>query len=401
MKAAFWIAALGLAIPLYVYLAYPALLFIAGAVVQVGRDLRYLILKGDRRRRGGRLPSVSLIVAAHNEEAVIERTIRNLLSLDYPRDQLEILIGSDGSSDRTVALLRGFESDRLRVIEFAERRGKLAVITDCARSARGEVLVFSDANTLLRPDALRRLVRHFDSPRVGVVCGELRLRGPHGRSGDEGFYWRYEVTLKLLESRLDAMLGANGAIYAVRRELFPVLPAHLITDDFVIPMKIRGRGFSVVYDPEAVAVEETTDAVAGEFRRRVRIGAGNWQALWHCRELLLPWKGFVAVAFWSHKVLRWLTPFLLPPAFVASGFMTMRHPFWQAAFAAQICFYGGAAVGGLLSRGRRAPGPFRAAYYFLAINTALAIGMIRGMLGLQRPAWQRTVRGAAQGGTPS
>jgi len=398
MKVAFWVAVISLAVPVYAYVGYPAVLFVSAALVQVARDLRYLLTRNERRRRIRRLPTVSVIIAAHNEEAVIERTVRSLLAADYPSERLEVLVGSDGSTDATVSLVRRIEDDRVKVFEFAQRRGKLAVITDCARLAHGEVLVFCDANTLLQPDAIGRLVRHFDAPHVGGVCGELRLRNPEGAATDEGFYWRYEVTLKLLESRLDATLGANGAIYAVRRDLFPTLPTHLVTDDFVIPMKIRARGFSVVYDPEAVATEDAPAAVSGEFRRRVRIGAGNWQTLWHCKELLLPWRGFVALAFWSHKVLRWLTPFALVPALVASGLLISLDPLWPIMFGVQVGFYGAAAVGGLMNGNRRMPGVCRAAHYFLAMNAALALGMIRGALGLQRPTWQRTVRHAAQGG---
>ncbi len=151
-----------------------------------------------------------------------------------------------------------------------------------------------------------------------------------GRPAEEGVYWRYEVTLKILENRLNAVLGANGAIYAVRRQLFPDLPRNLITDDFVIPMKVRAGGRRVVYDPEAVAMEEAPASMGSEFRRRVRIGAGNWQALGQCAPLLLPQKGFVAFSFWSHKVLRWATPFLLVAAFAANLTLQGRcgRPCW-------------------------------------------------------------------------
>lgn len=391
MTAAFWIALISIAVPLYAYLGYPILLFAVAAIVQVARDARYLLSRDERRQHSSRRPFVSIILAAYNEEHVVERTIRNLLALDYPPDSIEILVGSDGSSDRTIALLRQFEHDRVRVLDCQERRGKLTVITECARAAKGSLLVLSDANTLLKPNAVSALVRHFDNPCVGAVCGELRLTTPDGGPAEEGFYWRYEVTLKLLESRVDSTLGANGAIYAIRKELFPILPPHLITDDFVIPMKVRARGFRVRYDPEAVACEEAPAGVSDEFRRRIRIGAGNWQALWQCRGLLLPWQGFVAVAFWSHKVLRWATPFLLIPALVANATLLSR-PFWRITFTLQALFYAGAALGGLLARRRRPAGPLRILHYFLAINVALGIGLVRGMFGLQHATWRRTAR---------
>ncbi len=190
------------------------------------------------------------------------------------------------------------------------------------------------------------------------------------------------------------MLGANGAIYAMRRELFPAMTARLITDDFVIPMKVRSRGFRVLYDPEAVALETAPAGVEDEFRRRVRIGAGNWQALWYCRDLLLPWKGFVSLAFWSHKVLRWFAPFLLVAGLAANACL-LGTAFWRVIFALQLAFYAAAAAGYALRRMRLPAGPLRIAHYFVAINLALALGLARGMLGRQRAAWERTSREAA------
>jgi len=391
MKAVFWLALVGIGIPLYTYAAYPLLLFLLAALAQTGRDVSYLLFRGERRRRSTRRPRVSIILAAYNEEAVIERTIQNCLSLEYPKELREIIIGSDGSTDRTVEIARKFESEGVRVLAFSDRRGKTTVISDCAHEAAGDVLVFSDANTIMRPDAITNLVRHFDDPAVGAVCGELRFLAHDGRPADEGVYWRYEVTLKILESRLDSVLGANGALYALRKELFPSLPASLITDDFVIPMKVRSRDFRVIYDPEAVAMEEMPARVSDEFRRRMRIGAGNLQALWHCRSLLLPWKGFAAFAFWSHKVLRWFTPFLLPVGLVCN-LLLLSEPVWRAVFILQAAFYGAALLGYALQRLRLPAGPLRLPYYFVAINVALGLGLLRGVFGMQRAAWQRTAR---------
>jgi len=399
MSTAFWIAIISLAAPVYAYIGYPILLFILAAIVQTGRDACYIFRRSNRRQRSFKRPFVSIILAAHNEENVIRRTIDNLLKLDYPPDRYEIIIGSDGSSDRTVAFAHEVASDRIRVLDFHERRGKLPVITDCARRARGDILVLSDANTLLQPDAVTLLLRHFDRAHVGVVCGELRLATPHGAQPHEGLYWRYEVILKMLESRLDSTLGANGALYAIRKSLFPALPPHLITDDFIIPMKARSKGFRVVYDPEAVAIEEAPSGVADEFRRRTRIGAGNWQSLRHCANLLLPWKGFVSFAFWSHKILRWVTPFL-PTAFVANCILLPAR-FWLVTFILQLLFYAAAAGGGLLRLLRLPSGPFHAPFYFLIINLAIAIGLVRGVFGLQGAAWQRTARALPSAGGPA
>jgi len=391
MSASPWIVVLGLGLPLYAYVAYPVLVFVLAAFVQAARDLSYLLRRTDRRSRNVQWPSVSILIAAYNEEAVIGRTISSALAQDYPGDRLEVIIGSDASTDGTVPVAEEYSARGVRVMAFPCRRGKMAVISDCAARALGDILIFTDANTVLSPDSVRNLARHFHDPRVGAVCGELRLLTSAGLAAAEGVYWHYEVILKILESRLNAVLGANGAIYAVRREIFPRLRENLITDDFVIPMKVRARGFRVVYDPEAVAFEAAPAAVSDEFRRRVRIGAGNWQALGDCSSLLLPWKGFVSVAFWSHKVLRWLTPFLLVAAF-AANLALLGRPFWNGVFAIQLAFYGSAALGYGLRRLHLPGGPLKLATYFAAINAALALGLLKGVLGLQRPAWQRTAR---------
>ncbi len=397
MDRSAWIVLIGLAVPAYAYVGYPVLLFLLAAVVQTGRDALFLLSRHERRRRAERWPRLSIILAAHNEESAIERTLRCCLSADYPRERMEVILGSDASSDGTVEIARCFEGQGVRVFDFAERRGKLGVLTDCVAHASGEILVFSDANTLFRADALKTLVRHFGNPVVGAVCGEVRFTGAQGRPVDEGLYWRYEQTLKVLESRLDSVLGANGAIYAIRRDLFPKLPMNLITDDFVIPMRVRAKGFRVCYDPEAVAEEELPAGVYDEFHRRIRIGSGNWQALFRCADLLLPWKGFVSLSFWSHKVMRWFTPFCLAAALVANVFLLDR-PAWQWVMAGQAAFYAAAFAGYLLRRFRLPAGPLRLVHYFVVINMALGIGMVKGVFGVRRAAWRRTARGPAGAG---
>jgi len=393
MRTVFWLALICVGLPIYSYVGYPLLLFVSAVAVQAARDAGYLLSRKERRQISARKPRVSVILAAYNEEKVIERTIKHWLALDYPPELLEIIVGSDASSDRTVEIAQQYSAQGVRVLAFPERRGKMAVISDSAACAEGEILVLSDANTIVRPDAVAKLVRHFDHASVGAVCGELHLVTPGGTPGHEGAYWRYEVTLKILESRLDSVLGANGAIYAIRRELFPKLPHNVITDDFMIPMKVRAKDFRVLYDPEAIAIEEAPTSISDEFRRRMRIGAGNWQALWHCRSLLLPWRGFVSVAYGSHKVIRWFTPFLLPVGFLASALL-LSNPIGRLLFTLQACFYLAALLGWLLGRVGFRIGLLRLASYFLAINAALGLGMVRGVFGLQRAAWRRTAREA-------
>ena len=379
------VTALGLVA--YTYLGYPVLLFFAASVAQAGRDMRFLFSRRNRRRQSGHLPKVSLIVAAYNEEAVIAEKVANCRELDYPADRLEVIIGSDGSTDGTEAAVKSCDDSRVRFFGFAERRGKVSVLRDCVEQATGEILVLSDANTMFRREAVRKLVRHFTDPDIGAVCGELVLEAEEGSEPAEPAYWRYEVMLKFLESRLDSVLGANGAIYALRRKLFPQVPRHLITDDFVIPMKVKSQGYRVVYDPEAVATETNRSTAASEFRRRARIGAGNLQALYHCRDLLLPWKGPVAFSFWSHKVIRWLVPFLLLAAFVANLFLL--GAWWgRALFGLQVVGYALAGVSLLCPSLVARVGLLRLPGYFVVLNAGLFWGFVTFARGRHGPTWQ-------------
>jgi len=387
----FWISS---GLILYTYFCYPLLLIAAAGLSQMWGDLQFASRRKERRRLAGADgTTVSLCFAAHNEEAVIEAKLRNCAALVYPPGQLEILIGCDACSDRTADLSRRSGLAALRVFDYQERTGKPEVLNRLVREAQGELVVFCDANTMLAPNVLEKLVRHFQDSRVGCVCGELQLVSPDGRPQPEGLYWRYELFLKFLESRLNLLLGANGAVYAIRRALFTTLPKQAIVDDFLVAMQIRNRGFRVIYDPEAVASEETPQAVRAEFRRRVRIGAGNFHALRYTLRLLTPLAGPICFSYWSHKVFRWLVPFALPVAFVAAAALSLQSG-W---------FYGLCAAGGLLLTALAAVGyrlevrnihypPFSVPYYFLSMNLALFLGFLRFVSGSQTAVWQRTAR---------
>jgi cellulose synthase/poly-beta-1,6-N-acetylglucosamine synthase-like glycosyltransferase len=387
--AVFWV---GLFLVLHTYLLYPASLVLLDALRGVRSDLAYLGGGAERRRSGaGALPTVSLVVAAWNEAEVIGAKLENALALDYPADRLEVLIGSDASDDGTDDLVRACRDPRVRLFPGATRTGKVGVLNRVIPEARGELLVLSDANTEFAPDALRKLVRPFDDPAVGCVSGNLRLYNPRRHEYEESAYWRYESFLKLRESRRGAVMGANGGIYAIRRELFPPLPPETIVDDFVASLRCLRAGWRAVYEPEAVAREETTEDYARERVRRVRIAAGNFQALGLIGDLLHPRHGFVAYAFLSHKVLRWLAPFLLALLFLANVALVAR-PFYAAFLALQLAGYAAAGIGWL--------GPPRgtfgriasAARYFVEMNLGLLQGFGRWVRGSQKAAWQRTAR---------
>lgn len=339
----------------------------------------------------GDLPTVTLVVAAHDEEACIGAKVTQSLSLDYPVERFELIVGDDGSADRTAELARTAGGHRVQVMS-APRSGKAGVLNRVLPSATGEIVVLTDANTRLEPGALRALVRRFEDPRVGAVCGHLRLE-PSGTGGEqEGLYWRLESLLKLYEGRRGMVVGANGGIYAVRKALFQPLPEGTVVDDFVIPMRILAHGYRVEFEPDAVAFEETAGSAAREFKRRVRIAAGNFRSLPVLRLALAPSSGRCAFAFWSHKILRWVTPALLVLTGLSSAVLVSTHPLYAAAFLAQGVFYGLALLGG------SAPGPLRragpAVRYFVEMNAALAVGFWRFVRGTQAVAWERAARRA-------
>ena len=256
-------------------------------------------------------PRVTVIVSAYNEEAHIESRIRNVLEQDYPAERLSVRVGSDGSADRTAALATALAGPRVHVHPFAVNRGKASVLNDLvAASGDADILVFTDANTRFAPDAVRRLVEAM-APGVGAACGELVLEKP-GRGGNQDHaYWSFERRLKAAESDVGGLVGANGGIYAIRRELYEPIPPDTICDDFVISMRIASAGHGLVYAPAAVAYEDTPSDPMVEFHRRVRIGIGNYQALFEYPQFLGKSPVMLRFTYFSHKVLRWFTPHLL------------------------------------------------------------------------------------------
>ena len=245
LEIVFWVA-VGLIV--YAHLGYPLLL----------RGL--VALFGERRSRvaSGELPRVSLIVPAHDEEVVIERKLANARALDYPEDLLEVIVASDGSSDRTVELARSAGADQ--VLELP-RGGKVAALNAAVRQATAEILAFSDANSYWRPDALRRLVARFADERVGYACGQVRFEGGQG-GNQEGLYWRYEMAVRSMETRLAGITAGNGGIYAVRREAYIELDPSR-GQDIGFPFELTKRGWRAVYEPEAVAEEKMAPTVEG------------------------------------------------------------------------------------------------------------------------------------------
>jgi cellulose synthase/poly-beta-1,6-N-acetylglucosamine synthase-like glycosyltransferase len=352
-------------------------------------------LFGSRAAAGasdGVAPSVALVIAAHDEAEVIAERIRNALDADYPPERLSIVVASDGSTDGTASIAASF-GPRVRVLDRAERRGKAATLNEALATVDAEIVVLSDANTMFERDAIRRLVDRLADASVGVACGRLVLRDAQTGRNVDGLYWRYETFLKRCEGRLGGLLGANGAIYAIRRELIVPLPAGTVVDDFALPLLARIRsGCRIAFVDDAIAHEETAPSIGGEFRRRARIGVGGFQSLWMLRALLLPTQGWTAFAFWSHKVLRWITPFLLAAALLSAAALAHASSAAQAALLAQLALYGVALLGAVAPRGWPASRVLRVATMFVCMNAALALGFLRWARGADTGVWRRTAR---------
>ena len=399
MRVMFWISA---GLLLYTYCGYPMLLIALGSLRQIRSDLRFGLARRTRRasRDLAEWPRVSLVFAAHNEETVIGQKMRNCARLDYPADLLEILVGCDGCTDATAALASLEAPPNTSIHTFADRAGKPAVLNKLLPRAQGDIVVFCDANTELEPDAIRALVRHFRRPEIGCVCGELRLRARDGQASGEQIYWRFETLLKFLESRLNMLVGANGAVFAIRRSLFVPVPADGIVEDFLIAMNVRAASYRVIYEPEAIAWEEVAPSTRHEFKRRVRIGAGNFHALRHTWRMLHPKAGAVALAFWSHKVCRWLVPLFMALAELSAVILSSEPLYGLAAALGALLVLLGL-LGHRLDLRARYWAPASIPYYFLSMNLALLLGLVAFGRGTQSIVWTPTARSVGPSPRPS
>ncbi len=379
VAAVFLLLAVGLVV--WSYGVYPPLIFAAA------------------RRRGApglapvsrTLPSVEVILSAADEEEVIFARVENLLGQGGVGG---VAVGCDGCTDRTAALAREAASsaggaDRVRVVEFRERRGKAAVVNDLVREARAEILVFTDANTRFEDGAVRRLAEAFADETVGAVCGRLVFEQAGGaRETPESAFWDRETRLKEAEGRLGICLGANGAIYAARRELVVPLPEDTTSmDDFLIPVRVARAGKRILFEGEAVAREDAARDVAAEVQRRFRIGIGAGQVL--RREPWLwsfPRHPALTFAFLSRKAARWLAPL----SGLAAAVAALLAPASRAAGATALALATVLLAGSRLKP--RLTGTAGKLYYFAVLNVALALGVAAGLAGYARPIWRRTAR---------
>jgi cellulose synthase/poly-beta-1,6-N-acetylglucosamine synthase-like glycosyltransferase len=354
LEIVFWVS-VGLIV--YAHLGY--LLLLRALVALIGE-------RGPGPVPGGEPPRVSLVIPAHDEELVIERKLANARALDYPGELLEVIVASDGSSDRTAELARSQGADE--VLELP-RGGKVAALNEAVQGASGEILAFSDANSYWRPDALRSLADRFADPRVGYACGQVRFEGGEG-GNQEGLYWRYEMAVRSLESRLAGITAGNGGIYAVRREAYIELDPSR-GQDIGFPFELTKRGWRAVYEPAAVAEEKMAPTIEGEFKRKRRMMWGLW-------DVMLKWgmldpRGYgpaYALEIYSHRLLRYLTPWLHLIALAVNIPLLSHSWVYVVTMALQLALLAGAALGRFIPLM-----PLRIAYYYVTMTASIAVGL--------------------------
>jgi cellulose synthase/poly-beta-1,6-N-acetylglucosamine synthase-like glycosyltransferase len=385
MALLFWLAT---AVVVYTYAGFPVLVLLRAR------------LRPRPHARADVTPSVSVVIAAHDEEASIGPRVDNLLGLDYPRDRIEFVIASDGSTDRTVAEARRRDDPRVRILDLP-RTGKATALNAAVAASRGEILVFSDANTAYAPDAIRMLVRSFADPTVGGVAGnQVYLPASTSvRPGDDGAatavgvgersYWDFDRLVKDAESLGGSVISATGAMYAIRRELFREVPDG-VTDDFVTSTRVIAAGRRLVFEPAAIAYEPVAGSSAREYRRKVRIMTRGLRGVAVARDLLDPARhGFYSLQLLTHKVLRRLMAIPLIVIVVTSLFLWDDGPIYRVAVIGQLLVYGLGIIGLLLRDRRAGRRPwFAIPSFFLLVNIASLHALWNLLSGRRIDRWQ-------------
>lgn len=371
----FWLAAF---LVVYAYLGYPVLLVALRAVVR-----RSAITEATDY-----YPSLTLIIPVHNEARVIDEKLKNLDDLRYPRDQLVVLIVSDGSTDQTRQRVLAYRGDlQIKFLELNLRQGKAAALNLGLQHTSSEIVVFTDASILLDADALRHVVQRFQDATIGCVSGEDHI--PDG--GGEGLYGRYELFLRNLESQVSSIAGASGSFYAMRTRLcLPFLSG--MAPDFLSVLVTVEKGYRAITEPRAYGTMASTKSTHGEFTRKVRTLIRGMTALWHMHRLLNPFRyGLFSMVLWSHKLMRWLVPFFMALAFIANMYL-LDQVFYLAVFILQLSFYSLAAFGMADLPVSRQSAIVKIPLYFTIVNAAIFFAWVRFLAGARLEVWEPTRR---------
>jgi cellulose synthase/poly-beta-1,6-N-acetylglucosamine synthase-like glycosyltransferase len=378
LEALFWVSVL---LGVYPYAVYPVLVRLVA-----------LVLRRPIGRAATHMPRITVITAAFNEAAHIEATVRNKLSQQYPAELIDVIVVSDESTDGTDEIVQRIaaESGRVRLLRQQPRQGKTAGLNLAMREARGDIIVFADANSIYRPDAIAKLARNFADPKVGYVTGKMVYVNPDGSLVGDGCsaFMRYENALRAAETRIGSIVGVDGGVDSVRKQLYRPMRADQLPD-FVLPLTVVEQGYRVVYEPEAILTEETLTTQSSEYRMRVRVALRALWALWDKRGLLNPFKtGLFAWQLWSHKLLRYLSFVPLAAAVVLNWLLLSHGPLYLVAAALQVVFllFVLAAFIGPRALGQSALG--RYCFYFALLNWASAVAFMRFIRGQKQVLWQ-------------
>jgi cellulose synthase/poly-beta-1,6-N-acetylglucosamine synthase-like glycosyltransferase len=371
MQITFWIS---LAILVYTFAGYYGLVF------SVSKWKKKPVAK--HLAPDGKLPTVTMLIAAYNEEKVIREKIENTLILDYPRDRLQIVVFSDGSTDATDAIVKSYSSAGIQLLRVEGRKGKTHCQNEAVKIATGDILIFSDANSMYDRHAIKKLIQNFHDEQVSVAVGELRYS--HEDVIQEGLYWKMERFLKVHESSIDSCLGANGAIYAIRRNLYKALPDDAISD-FIEPFFVYRQGYRVIYESTAFAIEHIGETTAIESLRKQRIITRTLSSFRYITDFLNPFRyGWYSIALWSHKLIRWFAFLFMVGVLVANIFLIGHFGFFIF-FILQVLFYFFVILGIFSSRKI-----FAIPYYFVLLQVVSCIAVVNVLRGNKIIAWKKT-----------
>ena len=388
-KIIFWFS---LAIIFYSYIGYGIVLWLLLKLKSV-----FSAKKTNKWSLQSYQPDVTLLIAAFNEAAFIQKKIDNSLQLDYPAEKLKFLFVADGSGDETVEIIK--RTPRIDLHYKPEREGKSMAINRVIPFVTTGIVVFSDANTLLNKDCIKEIVKHYQDPSIGAVAGEKIVQAAPGEAGiagaGEGLYWKYESFLKKLDARFYSVVGAAGELFSIRTALFEPVQKHVLLDDFIISMKICKKGYRVMYEPNAYATEAPSFSLKEEQKRKIRISAGGWQSVFMLKSLLNIFKyGKLSFQYISHRVLRWIVcPWLLPALFIANWYLLFTNgQFYTLVFWCQCLFYLAAFLGWLFTQINIKVKLLYVPYYFVFMNVALYLGFVRFINKSQTVLWDKAKR---------
>ncbi len=387
LEITFWVL---LGIVFYTYLGYGIVLFILLRIKRLFKKKKVVILTDEE------LPEVTLLIAAYNEEDFVAKKIENTRSLNYPQQKLHQMWCTDGSNDKTPELLANYKD--VVVLHKPERAGKIAAMNRAVKFVKTPIVIFSDANTLLGKESIRKIAEMFHNAKTGCVSGEKRIFNAESEAASaagEGLYWKYESTLKRWDAELYSAVGAAGELFAIRTELFNEVEPDTLLDDFIISLRVAMQGYKIDYDPEAYAIETASANVKEELKRKIRIAAGGIQSVVRLYPLLNIFKfGLLSFQYISHRVLRWtITPLALILLLLVNIALAPFSQFFLIVLGLQILFYISAYIGYVLEDKKLKVKIFFVPYYFYIMNYAVFMGFGRYIKKSQSVNWERAKRG--------